>query len=311
MLERKRSHNNQNRATPPSQALNHIPNMLGPTSIPPQAWMQAQNPYVEATDYWDPDPSQFSPSDMMLRDDMTDHLAIPGPEFLPPHYSTTSEPPELQDSLHDRPPPTPPPFQFTSSSLSSALSLPAVSPSSAYVSSPLTTRPIEHPPTSNPSPSHSSNHDETPISIDPMPVAADRHELDTSQTIDAANGVCMQYSPDLSALGSPELAIAVPFSDVRQSHSPQRESAAIDMLAAAAADRAYPTPEASPQTQPPIQITETQPQGPEKDPSRHYRTDAQKEAAQRKRPPTIKRKVVHKEDGPPRRLSATLPASSE
>ncbi|KAH8100495.1 hypothetical protein BXZ70DRAFT_937484 [Cristinia sonorae] len=123
-------------------------------------------PMMNPDHYWDNHSADYS------RLIQAGTVAQPAP-FLQTHYSPLSEPPqELQSAA-----PTPPPFQFTSSSLSSALSIPSRSPVparnglSSELVSPVLPQPI-------PLSSHADNQDL--ISTDSPIYNATSDHMDTS-----------------------------------------------------------------------------------------------------------------------------------
>ncbi|KAI0095277.1 hypothetical protein BDY19DRAFT_917081 [Irpex rosettiformis] len=247
--------------------------------------------------FWDAtDTQQYPPStDLTQEDSASQFAAIPSSAYLSPDYSVSEMPEHVQPSV---------PFNYSSSSLSAALSLAAVSPSSTHMNSPITNQ------------------------TSPFPLVNDTQFLNAGQgSISSQSSVLQEHlipatqsylspsptsssSPDLSALGSQDLTVPIPFDDSSpETYSPNYDSAVggsqppiIEVTTT------YPTPVASPI------IDESMPFAPEQDhpaeqaAARHYRTSTEKRLAESKTA-SPKKSSRHSVKGGPPRLSASLPAS--
>ncbi|KAI0344158.1 hypothetical protein BDW22DRAFT_1344257 [Trametopsis cervina] len=272
-----------------------------PTQMLSQDWDVPMD-FIETQPYWDTDTQPYtSPTDMM-QSDLSEYQQTHSAVYLSPDYSTTSDLSPLHPLV---------PFQSSSSSLSSALSLSAISPSSAYAGSPISNRIPEiqvanRTPTSNSGSSLVSPYPIATVDSRPQHASPDQTYRPSSPRSNSSS------SPDLSALGTQDLSIPVPFDDTHpQTYPSAFESSMSELQQTSPEARSYPTPLPSPTmeglTQPSVEDNQIS----RNDPTRHYRTPAQKRAADSKDPSSAKKGGrVSAKNGPPR-LSASLPATTD
>lgn len=302
MLERRKAHtahvNDHNVSPPADQPTPESDNSS--TAMPPP-WDLGMS-YIDPTGFWPSDTQYASPAEE------SNDIPLHPSAYLSPHYSGDLEPGEIIEAFPTRPPTPPPPFQFTSSSLSSALSLSAISPSTAYVGSPTNIRVPEisinniisnH--------IHCSNTTQSQVSSS----TAFAGEVGQTSPHHLYNPPSPRYSPDLSALGSQDISVPVPFDDTQHECNSTYDTAVPESQVPRDEVQSYPTPEASPHLDE-SSATLASPahaQEVDRDPTRHYRTPAQKKKAAELKTTSGVKKSNQKNALP--RLSASLPASSE
>ncbi|KAJ3558410.1 hypothetical protein NM688_g944 [Phlebia brevispora] len=255
---------------------------------------------------------------MLTQGDLADlnmHPAYLSPHYSSPpqpsqvlesHYATPPERPALLDALSSEPERTAP-FQYSSSSLSLALTLPSTSPSSSYLRTPPASQPRTLSSPSTPiieiTPSASSD---VSFMSNPQDFMTVSHPASSQY----AHNVCQSEPANMPApAGSDDLA---------QETNTGYACGDNNSLSPRSAVQAYPTPVSSPLiVTPPVEtLPDTSPDtrpAPVQDPHRHYRTPEQKKAAAsknkipRRKPPD----TPGSEPLPPTRLSATLPVTSD
>lgn len=323
MLERRRANTVQriDGNAAPAPATHPLPARpepgLSPTApVMSQTWdFPGTMTFAEGSEYWPGPPQQYVPPPALIHDDLSGQLLASSGYPLPQYDDL--EQGEIREDFSTAP------FQFTSSSLSSALSLSAVSPSTAYAGSPPYSY-INHYQEVSVNNSHNNTHaPNSPHSHVPSsscsPLSGANEQAPPALVY---NPPSPRYSPDLSALGSQDISVPVPFDDTQQQIQCTLNCNINPCDKAAEPPRSqtqsYPTPEASPhidsssptlagspgQTHADSQkeVSQINPQ--------HYRTPAQKRKAQASIKSNAGIKKSASKNGIPR-LSASLPASSE
>lgn len=233
--------------------------------------------------------------------------------YLSPEYSPQYSPVQSHDfhdphmysiRARDPTPPRVPPFNPESSSLHAALSISAVSPSSSYLSTPVACQHQElH--------GHSAGSSREQGLLTPHPSVSEP-PLDTELVPEVRRTEVRDEEAgsdlNLSSLGCTNIAVPVPFPDSSQDGLDVPRDT--EPTSIRASTESYPTPQPSPTTEasplnpPPTPETSG---SQEQDPLRHYRTAAEKRKAAATKTKTVRRKV--REEGPPPRLSASLPVN--
>lgn len=272
-----------------------------PTATLAQPW-DIEMSYIDATEFWTTD-AQYAHPPTIIQQESNDIHLHPS-TYLSSHYSGDLEPGEIIEGFPSESTP-PPPFQFTSSSLSSALSLSAISPSTAYVSSPIVARVSEVTANCNNIQSLNLSHSQASSSI----TFADDVEQTTAPQVYSPPSP--RSSPDLSALGAQVISVPVPFDDTLRECDSTYDNVTSDSHHTQDEAQCYPTPDASPHLDQTAQTlanpVHTQEEA--RNPSRHYRTPAQKKKVTELKASSGVKKSTQKNGMP--RLSASLPASSE
>lgn len=255
--------------------------------------------YVQTPTYWEPSPSSYSPSSVIVQDsvpgDMSTHESLYlSPEYSPPYEYSPTHSHDIHDPnlYNGRARTSPPPFNYTSSSLHSALSIPVESPSSSYLSTPTSDRPPDLCNSVSSSPEHPASAPQS-ASVEP-PFA--------SEAVSEAHQDAHQVS-----LGCTDIAVPVPFPDPSQEAIDKQRSATPGLSTLHTDTESYPTPVPSPDAEEVPNHSSDTSNAPERDPLRHYRTAAEKRKAAVTKPPRRKAN----EEGPPPRLSASLPVNSK
>lgn len=296
MLERKKAAANreavQGQQEPPQVISANVEHLLNPVQSSMSPWVPAL-PILDPGHFWDHHSSEYSP---LLSGGLQPPHNTHDASFLSPHYSPSSNSSEpLQDEILSASTTAPPPFQFASSSLSSALSISRPHESQSAL--------IE-PPSSHQSPEPISfQHDDLfdRENHDVSPQVEDSQERDSSpepMSIDPPEPVNNSPAPtELSPRNTPsERLLQENPNDLTTPFT----SPAIPILNVSPivepAVRLRPIPDS-----PPISEQSTLPQ---LDIYRHYRSPNEKPGKA-----TIRRRPDR--EGPPPRLSSKLPAASE
>ncbi|KIP06925.1 hypothetical protein PHLGIDRAFT_106353 [Phlebiopsis gigantea 11061_1 CR5-6] len=267
-------------------------------------------PYLEQA-YWEPSPSSYPSPSVIMQDSLPGDMSTHESLYLSPEYSPHYSPVQSHDfhdshmysiRARDPTPPHVPPFNPESSSLHAALSISAVSPSSSYLSTPVASQHREL---------HSSGTSTSREQglLTPQPSIS---EPDPEPTLDVRHPE-VRHKEDVSdlipiSLGCTNITVPVPFSDCSQGGldaTPDRDPASTRT-----STESYPTPQASPTTEAsPLNHTPETSVPQEQDPLRHYRSAAEKRKAAAVKPKVVRRKT--REEGPPPRLSASLPVNPD
>ncbi|EKM60799.1 uncharacterized protein PHACADRAFT_246943 [Phanerochaete carnosa HHB-10118-sp] len=302
MLERKKASTAQRRGQSSTVALPSVPSM---SSIPqpidqaladPSTWEHIA--YMNSEAYWEPETAYPSPYHMQesLPDSFVHQEAV-YPEYSP---AQTQVVPETFCSPNQRSPQPLPPFNYASSSLSSALSLPNASPSTSYLPTPESTRSVEL------RKLILDSSFETPPSV--------TQPTDSGSTAIVDLPLTTHHSPDLSSLGSTEISVPVPFPDSPQLSSHGEADTIVSPHPSIDTDTdAYPTPLSSPVGEYPAEVSDTASPSPsttDQRPEGYYRTPQQKRKMLVEAKPATARKKTRVE-GPPPRLSANLPVMAD
>ncbi|KAI0706054.1 hypothetical protein BC835DRAFT_1311893 [Cytidiella melzeri] len=301
MLERKKAQNSNRKENTVVLDTHYAADSEEQSSVLlPPTW-DLPPPYV-GSPYWDTDNEPFvPPAELMQEESPGQFQPLPSTAYLSPVFPSIPDAPEYQE---------PAPFRFTSSSLSAALSLSSLSPSSTHAGSPTANRLLEAQVAYSTQPPNDGSAQDCSSS----PIAATRQpQIIPSAQEHHSSSSSSSSSPDLSALGSQDLSLPVPFEDY------QRESCALNHGAKAfeprptrAEESSYAISGLSPVGDDPLQISTEREQSPEQDPARHYRTPAEKKkAADGKITTTEKRVPRHSIKGGLPRLCASLPASDD
>lgn len=251
--------------------------------------------YLQTPAYWEASPSSYSSPSVIMQEsvpgDMSTHESLYlSPEYSPSHEYSPAHSHEFHDpSMYNRAR-TPPPFNYASSSLHSALSISA-SPSSSYLSTPASGRPPE---LCNGVPGNNTEHPlptRRPINTEPPPTPKPAPQP-SQETIPIS-------------LGCTNIAVPVPFPDASQDAVDKQHTATSEPLTLRTDTESSPMSMSSPTIEDAsIELAETSQLS--ENSSCHYRTAAEKRKAAATKP---RRKA--KEEGPPPRLSANLPVNSE
>lgn len=270
MLQRKRTTNvPQGSGSIPSvlELPEHMNNIATP-------WMPSI-PYMP-NEYWDPQ-VPYASSSLVLQD----QFALHDPTFIATQYSSPAEPTDYHETLHANAH-DPPPFRFTSSSLSTALSLSTQAPQ--YGGSSPIDQPVNREPTPITSvPESSLSHSGT----------ASRDELTATSSYPSPCNP--QFSPPIS-----QEPVSAAFYD-----SAQHLQA--DCVEHIHATFSTTPPQSQVQSQADLNATTITNDTPNT--SRYYRTPAQKRKASVGKPSPYCRKSKDQTSVP--RLSANLPVMSE
>ena len=294
MLERKKAAANreatQGQPELPQVINANVEHLLNPVPSSLNSWVPAL-PILDPGHFWDHHSSEYSP---LLPGGIQAPHNTHDASFLSPHYSPSSNSSEpLHDEMHSVSTSAPPPFQFASSSLSSALSI---------------SRPTE----SQPSfvQTHSPQHSPEPNSFQHDPFDRENHDvpqLDASQESDSAPDPMPIDPPSEQLNDSPTLTEHSPLN--ASDHLPQENPnelttpfsspPLVNLSPIVETEvRLHPIPDSP---QPPVSEQHALPQ---MDIYRHYRSPNEKPGK-----PMIRRRPER--EGPPPRLSSKLPAASE
>lgn len=269
------------------------------TNADAQASWELPMPFVEPQ-FW-PDAQEYASLEELTQEDSnTQFTTLSSTAYLSPDYPASD--------MTDLTQPTAP-FNYSSSSLSAALSLAAVSPSSTQLNSPIANHTSPAPVSndiqfSNAGQANVSSLSAAVNSIQDHLIPATQSYLSPSPTSSS--------TPDLSALGSQDLSVPVPFDDHSpEACSPNYDAAVAEPESPSVQVTTYPTPGPSPVIDESAHLVSEQHSSPEPAAPRHYRTTTEKKkvvigkgATNKKSPRTIVK------GGPPR-LSASLPASDK
>ena len=254
--------------------------------------------YLQPTTYWEATSSSYSSPSVIVQESVLGDLSTHESLYLSPEYSPSQDySPAHSHDLHDphlynnRARTPPPPFNYASSSLHSALSISSASPPSSYLSTPSAAHPPEllnSAPITNPDHSH-------PI-----------QPSDVESPLTPASGFQNDREQDSTILACTDMAVPVPFVESSEDITDNEPNPSSGSPVPSTDTDSSPTPTSPPAVEQassdPADALSTQEQAP----SRHYRTPAEKRKAAVTKP---RRKA--KEEGPPPRLSANLPVTSE
>ena len=291
MLNRKKAQSSSRNDPPPAQDNSLAEGLTEPDAEAHSSWSLSV-PFPE-TSYWDTTGTQQygSPTELTQEDSTDPYATIPSGTFLSTDYSDQVR--HVQPSV---------PFNFSSSSLSAALSLAAVSPSSTHMNSPISSQTSPMPFVNDTQFSNAHQR-----SIPSLSSVVQDHLIPPTQSY-LSPSPTSSSSPDLSALGSQDLSVPIPFDNPSpEDCSPNYDSAASDPQPPSIEVTTYPTPVPSPIIEVPVPFTPGQDHSPDQTASRHYRTSAEKKLAESKAISAKKSSRTSVKGGPPR-LSASLPA---
>lgn len=298
MLERKKLHAEQQREQSSTMVLPSVPSMssfsepIDQALADPSTWEHI--PYIGPRAFWEHE-QVYDPT-YRIQANLSNQFVDQDPPYLSPEYSPaqTQIVPDTYCSPHHSPQHLPP-FNYASSSLSSALALPSTSPSTPYL--------------------------HTPASALPQDLRDAVHETNAEapascQTMDSGATAIVELpvdTPDLSSLGSTEIRIPVPFPDSpRLSARTEPDTVAPRHHSCGTDTHAYPTPISSPMGDTPAEVAEAASSSASTDdqrPDGYYRTPEQKRKMLFE--PKIAGRKKAKADGPPPRLSASLPVLAD
>lgn len=303
MLERKKASAAQRRgqantvALPSVPSIPSLPQPIDQALSDPSTWEHI--PYINSPAFWESETAYSSP--YHAQDSLPDSFGHQEASYLSPEYSPAQTHTVLEPfrSSERRSPQPLPPFNYASSSLSSALSLPHGSPSTPYLPTPASTQSVE------------LRNTILNSNFEPSPSAS--HRIDSGSTAIVDLPPTGHHSSDLCSLGSTEISVPVPFPDSPRLSSQREQDTIVPQQPTISTDaHAYPTPISSPGGESPPDVSNITPPTPsvtENRPEGYYRTPQQKRKMLVGAKP-VPRKKTRAEDPPPR-LSANLPVTAE